>query len=96
MIHAFLFITKSNHERNEGKDGHGGDFIVKMNEINSRTGLRLSVYHSFHDEVDSCREHIWLCNGPCRFKEPYLGVLKRSKNSPPNPNTDYWYKKHLE
>jgi hypothetical protein len=45
MIHAWLFLTKTKHQRNDGVDGHGPDFIEKMIEINSVTGLRLSVYH---------------------------------------------------
>jgi len=47
MIHAFLFLTKTRHTRNDGQDGHGPDFIEKMLEVNEVTGLRLSVYHSF-------------------------------------------------
>jgi len=35
---------------------------MKMREINEATGLRLSVFHSFEDEVDSYRQHVWLCN----------------------------------
>lgn len=52
MIHAYLFLTKNKYERNDGIDGHGKDFVKKMTEINQVTGLKLSVYHTFHDEVD--------------------------------------------
>ena len=63
LIHAWLFLTKSDHEREDGDDGHGSDFIEKMLEINRVTGLNISVYHDFHDEVDNHRRHVWLCNG---------------------------------
>ena len=54
LVHAYLFLTKNKYTRNDGVDGHGPDFIEKMLEINQATGLQLSVYHSFHDEVDKC------------------------------------------
>ena len=63
LIHAWLFVTKDRHSRNDGKDGHGPDFIQKMVEVNEVTGLHLSVYHSFTDEVDEARQHVWLCDG---------------------------------
>ena len=94
MIHAFLFVTKSRHERNDGEDGHGPDFIEKMNEINKVTGFKLSVYHTFNEEVDVAREHIWLCTGKvCPTQKPYYGVVKRARNYPPNPS-DWWFAKH--
>jgi predicted SprT family Zn-dependent metalloprotease len=94
MIHAWLFLTKSRHSRDDGVDGHGPDFIEKMIEINATTGLRLSVYHQFDDEVDRCREHVWLCDGKvCTKKPPYYGAIKRSKNLPPGPN-DWWFALH--
>ena len=52
LIHAYLFVTKDQKSRRIGHDGHGPDFIEKMLEINEVTGLQLSVYHSFRDEVD--------------------------------------------
>ena len=52
LIHAWLFLTKNAHDRNDGHDGHGPDFKAKMNEINEMTGLKLSVYHTFQDEVE--------------------------------------------
>lgn len=56
-------MTLDKYERNDGVDGHGPDFVKKMMEINKVTGLQLSVYHTFHDEVDRSREHVWLCDG---------------------------------
>ena len=60
-----------------------------MREINSITGLNITVYHSFNDEVDSYRQHVWLCNGPCRKKPPYYGIVKRAKNMPPSERDDW-------
>lgn len=54
MIHAYLFLTKPSYSR-DGTDGHGKDFQSHMHKINSMLDLNISVYHSFHDEVDSCR-----------------------------------------
>ena len=39
LIHAWLFVTKSKRNRNDGKDGHGPAFVEKMLEINEVTGL---------------------------------------------------------
>jgi len=89
MIHAFLFI-----ERVEaGRDGHGPRFVDKMKEINSNTGLNITVYHSFHDEVDFYRTHIWKCNGKCNKKPPNFGLVKRSMNRATGKN-DYWWREH--
>jgi hypothetical protein len=32
-------------------DGHGPAFHQHMHRINKETGTKISVYHSFHDEV---------------------------------------------
>jgi SprT-like domain-contaning protein Spartan len=93
LIHAYLFLTKDKYERNDGVDGHGKDFVVKMLEINRVTGLKLSVYHTFHDEVDHSREHVWLCDGKCAKVPPHFGVVKRARNMPPGPQ-DWWFEKH--
>lgn len=53
------------------------------------------MYHTFHDEVDSYRTHVWQCNGPCRTKPPYFGLVKRSMNRPPS-KSDSWWGKHEE
>ena len=94
MIHAYLFLTKKGYDR-DGTDGHGKDFQLKMREINQIAGLHISVYHSFDDEVDSYRQHVWLCNGPCRKKPPYFGLLKRAKNMPPSDRDD-WFREHKQ
>ena len=36
------------------------------------------------------RQHIWQCNGPCRIRQPYFGLLKRSMNRAPGPNDNWW------
>ena len=53
------------------------------------------MYHTFHDEVNECRQHWWKCNGPCQHKPPYYGVVKRAMNRPPS-NKDSWWSKHQE
>lgn len=53
MIHAYYFIT--NPESCKVNEGHGPNFIEMMIKLNSITGLNISVYHNFHDEVDRCR-----------------------------------------
>ena len=60
-----------------------------MNDINTMTGLNISVYHSFEDEVDSYRQHVWLCDGSCRKKPPFFGIVKRAKNMAPAPRDDW-------
>lgn len=91
MIHGYLFITnyKACHDRN----GHGDEFCTIMNNINMITGLNISVYHSFHDEVDYFRKHVWKCNGPCQHQKPFYGLVKRAMNRAPGKG-DPWWEKH--
>ncbi|CAH8482774.1 unnamed protein product [Heterobilharzia americana] len=86
MIHAFLFITKNDRDR----DDHGPNFRLHMNRINSITGINITVYHSFHDEVDTYRTHWWRCTGPCRDRPPYFGYVKRAMNRVPGPRDTWW------
>ena len=58
MIHAYLFLTNGVMDR----DGHGPTFQYHMNRINKRAGTSITIFHSFHDEVDSYRTHWWKCN----------------------------------
>ena len=53
MIHAFLFVTVRDRDR----DGHGPSFQSLMNVVNYVSGLNISIYHTFHDEVDAHRKH---------------------------------------
>ncbi|CAH8455205.1 unnamed protein product [Schistosoma turkestanicum] len=89
MIHAFLFVTR----RDKDRDDHGPNFISHMRRINSLAGVNITVYHSFHDEVDTYRTHWWRCTGPCRDRPPYFGYVKRSMNRVPGPK-DTWWSQH--
>jgi len=91
MIHGYLFITNPKACRENG--GHGVEFCEIMKNINAVTGLNITVYHSFHDEVDYFRKHIWKCNGPCQQRKPYYGLVKRAMNRAPGPK-DLWWKQH--
>ncbi|UKK02734.1 hypothetical protein MACK_002831 [Theileria orientalis] len=88
MIHAYLFLNSLSFNR-----GHGKEFTWHMNRINQITGLNVTVFHEFHDEVDYLRKHIWRCNGPCRLRPPYFGYIKRSRNLAPGPR-DFWWERH--
>ncbi|KAI8076512.1 SprT-like family-domain-containing protein [Gilbertella persicaria] len=89
MIHALLFITQKNTDR----DGHGPMFIAEANRINTLANTNITIYHDFHDEVDYYLTHIWKCDGVCADKPPYFGIVKRSINRPPQP-ADTWYAEH--
>lgn len=89
MIHAFLFLTNNNRDR----DGHGPEFHKHMYRINKEAGTKISVYHSFHDEVRHFKVHHWRCTGPCKDRAPYFGWVKRSMNRAPGKN-DFWWADH--
>ncbi|KAM6991978.1 LOW QUALITY PROTEIN: DNA-dependent metalloprotease SPRTN [Tautogolabrus adspersus] len=86
MIHALLFVTQNNRDR----DGHGPEFCKHMNRINNATGTKISIYHSFHDEVDVYRQHWWKCDGPCQTRKPYFGFVKRAMNRAPSSQDPWW------
>lgn len=89
MIHAYLFITNNDKDR----EGHGPEFCKHMHRINRLTGANITVYHTFHDEVEEYRRHWWRCNGPCQYKQPYYGYVKRATNRVPSAH-DYWWAEH--
>uniref|UniRef100_A0A8C3WVC0 DNA-dependent metalloprotease SPRTN n=1 Tax=Catagonus wagneri TaxID=51154 RepID=A0A8C3WVC0_9CETA len=89
MIHAYLFVTNNDKDR----EGHGPEFCKHMHRINRLTGASITVYHTFHDEVDEYRRHWWRCNGPCQYKKPYFGYVKRATNRAPSAH-DYWWAEH--
>ncbi|XP_004712229.1 DNA-dependent metalloprotease SPRTN isoform X1 [Echinops telfairi] len=89
MIHAYLFVTNNDKDW----DGHGPEFCKHMHRINRLSGANITVYHTFHDEVDEYRRHWWRCNGPCQYREPYYGYVKRSVNRAPSAH-DYWWAEH--
>ncbi|CAO1440136.1 unnamed protein product [Diamesa serratosioi] len=91
MIHALLFVKGIR----EGNGGHGPNFLKKMEEINRAAGTNISVYHTFHDEVNTYKVHWWRCEGPCKDRHPYFGIVKRTANRAPGPN-DMWWSKHQQ
>ncbi|KAF2898545.1 hypothetical protein ILUMI_07616 [Ignelater luminosus] len=91
MIHAYLFVTHNNRDR----DGHGPEFHKHMYRINAEAGTNITVYHSFHDEVRLYQQHWWRCDGPCQKRKPYFGMVRRAMNRPPGPN-DFWWKQHQD
>lgn len=93
-IHAYFFITTScRHSRGDDGTGHGNGFLLLADAINNHGDYQITVYHTFHDEVDSYRTHIWQCDGPCRSQAPYFGMVKRSMNRPPG-KSDSWFARH--
>lgn len=95
-IHAYFFITTSwRHSRGDDGTGHGAGFLLLADAINNHGRYDVTVYHTFHDEVDSYRTHIWQCDGPCRSQAPFFGLVKRSMNRAPG-KSDAWWKKHEE
>ncbi|XP_059616927.1 DNA-dependent metalloprotease SPRTN [Phlebotomus argentipes] len=89
MIHAYCFVQGIR----EGNGGHGPTFRSIMHSINRVAGTNISVYHSFHDEVNVYRTHVWRCNGTCQHREPFYGYVRRTMNRNPGPS-DYWWKAH--
>ncbi|KAL7745513.1 hypothetical protein ACLKA6_015505 [Drosophila palustris] len=89
MIHAYCFVLNIR----EGNGGHGPNFKRIMETINKVAGTNITVYHSFHDEVNAYKTHIWRCNGVCQFHHPFQGWVKRTSNRAPGPN-DQWWAKH--
>ncbi|VVC29959.1 SprT-like,Zinc finger, Rad18-type putative [Cinara cedri] len=88
MIHAYLFLTNSREHRD--RDGHGAEFCKHMYRINIQAGTNISIYHNFHEEVKSYKQHWWRCNGPCKSIRPFYGYVKRSMNRAPGPNDRWW------
>ncbi|CAG9809173.1 unnamed protein product [Chironomus riparius] len=91
MIHAFNFIRGILEENG----GHGKNFLAKMQEINRLAGTNITVYHSFHDEVELYKKHWWRCDGICRTQKPYFGYVKRTCNRAPSKN-DLWWNQHTQ
>lgn len=89
MIHAYCFVLGIR----EGNGGHGPNFKKIMNSINQVAGTNITVYHSFHDEVNVYKTHWWRCNGSCQHRSPFFGYVKRTSNRAPGPN-DFWWSQH--
>ncbi|CAH1123075.1 unnamed protein product [Ceutorhynchus assimilis] len=90
MIHALLFVTNNNRDR----DGHGPEFHKHMYRINKEAGTNITVYHDFHDEVKFYQQHWWRCDGPCQNRKPYFGMVRRATNRAPGAY-DRWWDEHL-
>lgn len=89
MIHAYCFVLGIR----EGNGGHGPNFKKIMHGINRIAGTNITVYHTFHDEVNLYKTHWWKCNGPCRNRAPFYGTVKRTANRKPGPS-DFWFAEH--
>lgn len=87
--------TSWRHSRDEDGTGHGEGFLMLADAVNNHGGYGVSVFHIFHDEVDSYRTHVWECSGSCKSKAPFFGLVKRSMNRAPG-RSDTWWTKHLE
>lgn len=95
-IHAYFFVTTSwRHSRGEDGTGHGEGFLLLSDAVNNHGGYGVSVFHTFHDEVDSYRTHVWECDGPCKTRAPFFGLVKRSMNRAPGKG-DSWWTGHVE
>jgi hypothetical protein len=93
-IHAYFFITTSwKHSRGDDGTGHGVGFQLLADAVNNHGNYQVTIYHTFHDEVDSYRTHVWQCDGPCKNQPPYFGLVKRSMNRAPGKG-DTWYSRH--
>jgi hypothetical protein len=93
-IHAYFFITTSwRHSRGDDGTGHGVGFELLADAINNHGSYEVTIYHTFHDEVESFRTHVWKCDGPCQKHPPYFGLVKRSMNRAPG-KSDTWWSKH--
>ncbi|KAL3660265.1 hypothetical protein V7S43_014794 [Phytophthora oleae] len=89
MIHAYVFVATPIRDHED----HGPLFQAHMNRINDAAKTKITVFHTFHDEVDAYRQHVWQCSGSCRHTAPYFGLVKRAMNRPPGP-TDRWWADH--
>lgn len=95
-IHAYFFITSQWSHIRDPSGGHGSGFQLLAQAINDHGGYYITEFHEFHDEVDSFRTHIWLCDGPCQKKSPFFGLVKRTMNRPPGKSDNWWNKHEAE
>eukprot|EP00736_Rhodelphis_marinus_P004932 Rmarinus@m.17548 len=87
MIHAWLFVK----EKNTDHSAHGPCFVRKMEIINAHKavdpyrppqGYKITVFHTFVDEVAHYRQHHWECDR-CG------NTIQRAMNRAPSEN-DCW------
>ncbi|KAF2131442.1 hypothetical protein P153DRAFT_286322 [Dothidotthia symphoricarpi CBS 119687] len=96
-IHAYFFITTSwKHSRGDDGTGHGLGFQLFADAVNNHGNYEVTIYHTFHDEVESFRTHVWQCDGPCKMQPPYFGLVKRSMNRAPGKSDNWWLKHEAE
>ncbi|KAF2856231.1 hypothetical protein T440DRAFT_503879 [Plenodomus tracheiphilus IPT5] len=96
-IHAYFFITTSwRHSRGDDGTGHGVGFQLLADAINNHGNYEVTIYHTFHDEVESYRTHVWQCNGICKSQPPYFGLVKRSMNRAPGKGDTWWARHEAE
>jgi hypothetical protein len=88
--------TSWKHSRGDDGTGHGLGFQLLANAINDHGNYDITIYHTFHDEVDSYRTHVWQCDGSCRTQPPYFGLVKRSMNRAPGKGDTWWAKHEAE
>jgi hypothetical protein len=92
-IHAYLFATSNFSHVRDPTGGHGPGFQSLAKAINAHGGYEITEFHTFHDEVDSYRTHIWQCDGRCKSKPPDFGLVKRTMNRAPGKH-DLWWEQH--
>ena len=51
-----------------------------MKNINEITGLNVTIYHEFNNEVDYLKKHVWKCDGTCEK------IIKKVYNQSPKKN----------
>ncbi|KAH7080461.1 SprT-like family-domain-containing protein [Paraphoma chrysanthemicola] len=96
-IHAYFFITTSwRHSRGDDGTGHGVGFQLLADAINNHGNYDITIYHTFHDEVESYRTHVWQCDGPCKTRPPFFGLVKRSMNRAPGKGDTWWARHEAE
>lgn len=83
-IHASLFL-KFGVER-DSSDGHGPRFLAEAERISKLSGVAITVFHNFTDEVEAHLRHWWTCSSCGR-------VIKRAMNRAPAP-ADLWWPEH--
>lgn len=96
-IHAYFILTAGwQHSRGDDGTGHGTGFLLLAEAINNHGNYEITVYHTFHDEVESYRTHVWKCDGSCQTQPPHFGLVKRSMNRAPSPSDPWWTKHEFE
>jgi hypothetical protein len=55
MIHAYLFLTLNEMDH----EAHGPAFVRQMERLNREAGRKITIYHSFSDEVSYYQTHVW-------------------------------------